>query len=300
MRNSALPLLALFLGLLVPSQAQDNSLAGGIDIHVHSSPDSTPRSIDAIDLARMAKARGMRALVLKSHYEPTASLAYMVRKIVPGLDVFGGIDLNLTVGGMNPSAVEHMANITGQYGRFVWMSTFDSQAQVKYSKEDRPFVAVSRDGQLLPETKAVIAMIAKHSLVMATGHNRAEENLLLIQEAMAQGVKSVVVTHAMVEPIHMTVPQMQQAAKMGAYIEFTYNGLIGNSKEFEISDYAKAIKAIGVDHCILSSDMGQPANPLHPDALVSFMKGMREQGFSQAEVDRMTKVNPALLIGLRP
>jgi hypothetical protein len=247
----------------------------------------------------MAKARGMRALVMKNHYEPTASLAYVARNVVPGLEVYGGIDLNLTVGGMNPSAVEHMANITGGYGRFVWMSTYDSEAQVKYNKEDRPFVRVSHDGQLLPETKAVIAVIAKHNLIMATGHNSANEDQLLIQEARVRGVKGIVVTHAMVEPIHMTVQQMQQAARMGAYIEFTYNGLIGKNKEFDISDYAKAIRAVGVDHCILSSDMGQPGNPLHPDALVAFMKEMREQGFTLAEVDRMTKVNPALLIGLQ-
>ena len=292
--------LALSLAEAKPAIVQENALAGVIDIHVHSSPDSTPRSIDAIDLARMAKQRGMRGLVLKNHYEPTASLAYVVRKLVPGLEVFGGVDLNLSVGGMNPAAVEKMADITGNYGRFVWMSTFDSEAQVRHDKVDRPYVRVSRNGELLPETKAVIAVIAKRNLVMATGHNSAEEDLMLIREARSEGVKQIVVTHAMVQPIHMTIPQMQQAANMGAYIEFTYNGTIGAAKEFSIADYAKAIRAIGVDHCILSSDMGQPGNPLHPDALVAFINGMREQGFTQQEIDRMVKSNPALLVGLEP
>lgn len=300
MRFPYFPTLALYLCAALPVVAQDNALTGVIDIHVHSSPDSTPRSIDAIDLARMAKERGMRGLVLKNHYEPTASLAYVVRKLVPGLEVFGGIDLNLSVGGMNPAAVEKMADITGSYGRFVWMSTFDSEAQVRYNKDNRPFVRVSREGQLLPETKSVIAVIARRNLVMATGHNSAEEDLMLIKEARAEGVNHIVVTHAMVEPIHMSVAQMQQAANMGAYIEFTYNGTIGKSKEFSIADYAKAIRAVGVDHCILSSDMGQPGNPLHPEALVAFMDGMREQGFTKQEVDRMVKTNPALLIGLKP
>jgi len=59
-------------------------LTGVIDIHAHSDPDSLPRKIDAIDLARLAKERGMRGLVLKNHYESTASLAYVVRKEVPG------------------------------------------------------------------------------------------------------------------------------------------------------------------------------------------------------------------------
>lgn len=298
MRKYLFSLLSFCLVAVLSCAAQQNPLAGVIDIHVHAAPDSVPRSIDAIDLARMAKSRGMRALVFKNHYEPTASLAYVVRKEVPGIEVFGGIDLNLTVGGMNPAAVEHMAAITGGYGRFVWMSTFDSEAQVKYSKENRPFVPVARNGELLPETKQVIAVIAKHNLVMATGHNSPDVDLLLIKESRAQGVQHMVVTHPMIEPIHMSIADMQQAAQMGAYLEFVYNGLIGHYKEFDFADYAKAIRAVGVEHCILSSDMGQPGNPLHPDGLVAFFKGMREQGFTEADIETMAKRNPARLLGL--
>lgn len=286
------------VGLTLSSSAQQSPLNGVIDIHVHAAPDSTPRSIDAIDLARIAKSRGMRGLVLKNHYEPTASLAYVVRKVVPGLEVFGGIDLNLSVGGMNPSAVEHMAAITGGYGRFVWMATYDSENQVRYSKQNRPFVRVSQNGQLLPETKQVIALIAKHHLILATGHSSPEEGLMMIREARTQGVEHMVVTHAMIAPIHMSNTQMLEAAKMGAYIEFVYNGLIGPNKEFTFADYAKAIRYVGIEHCILSSDMGQPANPIHPDGLVLFFNGLKQQGFTEVEIDRMSKENPARLLGL--
>jgi uncharacterized protein DUF6282 len=291
-------LLILLLGLAMTAFAQENPLAGVIDIHVHCAPDSTPRSIDAIDLALLARQRGMRGLVLKNHYQPTASLAYIVRKEVPGIEVFGGVDLNLSVGGMNPFAVEHMAATTGGHGRFVWMSTFDSEAQVRYSKQERPFVRVAQNGQLLPETRQVIAAIAKHNLVMATGHTSAEEGLMLIREARAQGVKHMVVTHAMLQPIHMSDAQMVEAAKMGAYIEFVYNGLIGSYKEFTFKDYARAIRSVGVEHCILSSDMGQPGNPLHPDGLVALFDGLKKEGITQAEIDRMAKENPARLLGL--
>ena len=77
-----------------------------------------------------------------------------------GSKYLAGSILNLSVGGMNPTAVEHMAAITGGYGRFGWMATFDPENQVRFSKENRPFVRIARDGQLLPETKAVIAVIA--------------------------------------------------------------------------------------------------------------------------------------------
>ena len=290
--------LLIALGTAMTSLAQENPLAGVIDIHVHCAPDSTARSIDAIDLARLAKSRGMRGLVLKNHYEPTASLAYVVRKEVPGIEVFGGVDLNLSVGGMNPSAVEHMAATTGGYGRFVWMSTFDSEAQVRYSKQDRPFVRVSQNGQLLPETKQVIALIAKDDLVLATGHPTAEEALMMLREGRNQGVKHMVVTHAMIAPIHMSDTQMLEAAKMGAYIEFVYNGLIGSYKEFTFKDYARAIRYVGVEHCILASDMGQPANPLHPDGLLALFDGLKKEGVTEAEISRMAKENPARLLGL--
>ena len=298
MKMKTLLTLLLVFGVVMTSFAQENPLAGVIDIHAHSAPDSSPRSIDAIDLARLAKSRGMRGLVLKNHYQPTASLAYVVRKEVPGIEVFGGVDLNLSVGGMNPFAVEHMAATTGGYGRFVWMSTFDSEAQVRYSKQDRPFVRVSQNGQLLPETRQVIAVIAKHNLVMATGHVSAEEGLMLIREARTQGVQHMVVTHAMLAPIHMSDAQMLEAAKMGAYIEFVYNGLLGSYKEFTFKDYARAIRYVGVDHCILASDMGQPANPLHPDGLVALFDGLKKEGITQAEINRMAKENPARLLGL--
>ena len=112
----------------LPKQAGlTQMLEGAIDIHVHADPDSRGRFIDAIDVARLARSRGMRAIVLKNHYEPTASLAYITRKEVPGIEVFGGIALDLQVGGINPAAVENMARVKGGWGRIVWMPTLTSE-----------------------------------------------------------------------------------------------------------------------------------------------------------------------------
>ena len=273
-------------------------LAGVIDIHAHCDPDAVPRSIDAIDLARLGKERGMRGMVLKSHYEPTATLAYVVRKAVPGIEIFGGIDLNLTVGGLNPAAVERMATIKGGWGRVIWMPTFDAENQVRFSKENRPFVPVSKDGRLLPAAGQVIGVAVKHHLLLETGHSSAQEGLLLIREARRQGLENIVVTHAMLPPVSMSIPQMQEAAKMGAYIEFVYNALIGPNKNFEMQDYVKAIREVGPASCILASDLGQAANPLHPDGLAAFFTGLRQAGIPQTDIDRMAKVNPAKVLGL--
>jgi hypothetical protein len=284
-------------------ESRNSSLSGVIDIHCHCGPDSLPRTIDAIDLARMAKERGMRGIVLKNHYEPTAALACLTNKVVPGIEVFGGVTLNLSVGGMNPHAVDHMARITGGRGQFVWMGSLDTEAQIRHGGRRRPFVSMFgssgfRGGALLPEVCEVLEVIARHSLILETGHWAADQVLMLIDEARKRGVKRIVVTHAMIAPIHMKQSHMKQAAEAGAWIEFVYNGLTGPFKEFEFADYAEAIRAVGAEHCVLSSDLGQPVNPSHPDGLAAFFEGLEQEGISSAEIDRMSKKNPALILGL--
>jgi hypothetical protein len=276
----------------------DSLLRGAIDIHVHSLPDDRPRSVDGVEAATFAKAKGMRAIVLKNHYESSAGPVFMVRKAVPGIEVFGGIDLNLTVGGMNPHAVEHMTKVTGGYGRIVWMSTFDAENAVRSAREDRPFVSVSRNGELLPETRAVIAVIAKHDLVMATGHVTAQEVLLLLREGRRQGVRRMVVTHAMNTPISMTVAQMQEAAKEGAFIEFVGSAIRTPDDQSRMDRFADAIKRIGPAVTILSSDLGQRGNPLPADGFATFLGAMRDRGISVADIETMSRRNPATLLGL--
>jgi hypothetical protein len=282
-----------------PADGPAPVLAGTIDVHVHTSPDDRPRSIDAVDVARLARTRGMRGLVLKNHYESTAGLAYIVRRIVPDVEVFGGIDLNLTVGGINPAAVEHMTRVSGGFGRVVWMPTFDAENQVRLSKEQRPFVSVARDGSLLPAVKEVIALVAKHGLALATGHSSPTEALLLLQEGRRAGVRAMVVTHAMNTPVLMTVAQMQEAAKLGGFIEFVGGSVSGAAGAERMDRFAAAIRAIGPESCILSSDLGQQGNPLPPDGFAAFLTALRDRGFTAQEVDRMASRNPASLVGLR-
>ncbi|MBM3811048.1 MAG: hypothetical protein FJW20_05380 [Acidimicrobiia bacterium] len=286
------------LTLSIFSCASAQSLSGVVDIHVHSGPDSVPRSIDALEISALMRSRGVRAVVLKNHYEPTASLAWLARKRAPGLEAFGGIALNRAVGGINPSAVERMTRVEGGYGRFVWMPTFDAENQVKANREDRPFVSVSKDGKPLPEVLAVLDLIAKHRLVLATGHSSPTEVLMLVREARSRGVTQIVVTHAMLGPVSMSIDQMREAAKMGAFLEFVGNAMVGHTRSVAFADYARAMKAAGIDQCILSSDLGQAGNPLHPDGLELIFAGLREAGLTIAEIERMVKTNPARLLDL--
>lgn len=300
----AAPLWALFalLFLSVPAFAQ---LEGVVDLHVHSAPDSGPRSIDAIEVARLAKRHGMRALLFKNHYTQTASLAYLVSQVVPGVEYFGGIALNGSVGGVNPRAVERMALTSGWRGKVVWMPTFDSEHYHHNLRPNPGHVPIAKDGKLLPETLEVIQLIAKHGLSLATGHSSPAESLLLIEAAKAAGVERIIVTHPMPEPVSMDIATQKKAAAMGAFLEYPFNVTLAPRAEWPGGHvpwerYIPAIREVGPEHVILSSDLGQQGNPVHTDGLIEFRKRLLDAGFSVAEIDLMMKTNPAKFLGLEP
>jgi len=240
--------------------------------------------------------------VLKNHYAPTVQAAYLVSQIVPGIQIFGAIALDRAVGGVNPEAVRQAAAFKGKKLRVVWMPTFDSENDVTFSKQNRPFVSIQRDGKLLPETMEVLKIIARENIVLATGHSSATEDLLLIREAKKLGINHIIVTHPLAKAQHMTIPEMQEAAKMGAYVELCGASLLPTQDpngKIPVEVYVKVIRSVGADHVILSSDLGQAINPVHTDGWKLFLDILRKAGISDTELDTMDKTNPAALLGLQ-
>jgi predicted TIM-barrel fold metal-dependent hydrolase len=288
-------------------------LRQAIDIHSHLDPDSfgphsaqMARSLDIIDMARRAEAAGMRGFLIKQHYDQTAQLAYLANKVVPGVEIFGQLSLNLTVGGLNPAAVHHFAEVKGGRARIVSMPTWDSENNIRHSQTpNNPFVRVSKDGALLPETKAVIAAIATAKvrdtgvpLALSTGHLSPAEALMVIREAKKQGVARIIVTHAIAHPIEMSLAQMKEAAGLGAFIEFAAGFLVGERSTFTTQQYVDAMRAIGLDHVILSSDSGQVGRA-PPDEMIAMVAGqLRAKGLSTADLRKIMVENPATLLGI--
>jgi hypothetical protein len=318
-RFGLLAVSALAWALASSAHAQavtDPALRGAIDIHSHVDPDGygpghNGRGYDSLELARLAQEAGMRGFVIKMHYDQTADDAYLVRKLYPGLEVFGGIGTNFATGGMNPAAIRQMADVKGGWGRIVWMPTWDAKHYVEHHGNDRPFITVAKYGQLVPEAKAVIAAVAAVSgktrvsnvtMVLATGLNAPEEVLLMVKEARGLGLP-VIVTHPLLESVGMSIEQMKEAVEMGAYLEFV---TAFTRQEATIREYVEAIREIGPEHCIVSSDKGQGrGDEGHDGPAVSHTQGLaeaaqilRKNGFTEAELDLMFKTNPARLLGL--
>jgi hypothetical protein len=108
-------------------------IRGLIDFHTHAAPDVFGRAVDDDELASLAAAREMEAVVFKSHVTITADRAWLARKHVSGVKIFGGVTLNRAVGGLNPQAVEWMWRMQGGYGRVVWFPTFDADNHVRHA-----------------------------------------------------------------------------------------------------------------------------------------------------------------------
>src|SRR5437763_6650012 len=225
----------------------DPSLVGAIDVHLHLDPDApgtggVVRAVDVFDAARIAMARGMRGFVFKTHQDTgSASGAYMVRKHVsPTFEIFGRMASNYATGGINVATLEHYTQIKGGWGRIFEMPTRDSITattrpgsmerenlararpwMLMMPPETPPYVAVSKNGELLPEVKHLIGILAKirtidtnGRMVLATGHATPEEHLLLTREGRAQG-PNVLLTHP------GDIPPLAEISLLVAFAEIT-------------------------------------------------------------------------------
>jgi hypothetical protein len=292
--------LLILLGLPAAARAQLTNdhieLDGVIDIHAHVGPAtqlSISRSLDAIEAAQLAQRHGMRAIVFKQHYLETASWAYLVSRMVPGIKLFGGIALNRSVGGLNPNAVEQVATFAGGFGRVVYMPTFESE---HYNPKSPIAVPVSKNGELLPAVHEVLKVMAKYDMTLSTGHSSPQESLMIIKAAKAAGVNRIYVQHPMLARVGMSIEVQKEAAKMGALLEYVIGEALASQKEFE--HWAEGIKAVGPENVVLGSDLGQWGRSLPTDGYKVIIPRLLKAGFTRAQIDTMSKTNPARLIGL--
>ena len=284
----------------------ENVLEGVIDLHHHSEPDERERNLDTIDAALYARLKGMRGAVFKSHSQQTATTTWLAAKMVPGFLAIPVIDLNLVHGGLNPYAVDNFAIIIKKPNNpaadtgVVMLPSDTSCYQKQVDKSGGDCVAISKDGRLLPETFAIITLVKKHGLVLASGHASPEECVLLAREAQRQGVPFTV-THVNLNttPPMLDLPHMQDVARAGGYLEFASQSQRPSpTLEQRNMRSAELIRQIGPQHVILETDLGQVNNEPAPDGLASFIMNLRAKGFTKAETDMMSKVNPAKLLGL--
>jgi hypothetical protein len=290
-----------------PSARARELIRGAYDLHVHVEPDLAKRRIDDLGLAHRFAELGLAGFVLKSHYVPTAERAAVVRAAVPGVDALGSIALNAGVGGLNATAAEIAAR---EGARVVWLPTVDSENE---ASEDGPKPAKPPAWRKIQDELAaagvgiapvkladdalarVLAVVARHDLVLATGHlGRAEINRV-VDAALAAGVTHVVVTHPDYPTQGVPVDEQRALAERGAVLERCFapihSGKVSWRQTFD------AIRATGPEHNVLSTDLGQVQNPPVEDGLALMADRLLEAGFSEDDVQTMAVTNTRRLAG---
>jgi hypothetical protein len=296
---------------------KENSLnhliKGALDLHVHSAPDVLPRLMNDIEMAQRIIKSGMAGYAIKSHYFCTSERAELINELYPGCKAVGTISLNSATGGINPTAVEIAAR---SGAKLVWFPTCDSAHEQKHVftndpntklpywariilqlKEEGiaiPVISIVKDGKLTNETIEVIDIIAKHELILATGHISHEEAFMLVKTASERGVKRIIITHVDFPTTFYTIEEQKEFGKYGAVMEHCYTTWATGKVTFE--ETLAQIKALGADRVLLSTDLGQQGACYPDEGLSAFAEKLLNSGISETDISKMAVKNPATLL----
>ena len=286
-------------------------LQGAVDIHIHHGPDLYPRIQDAFELAQDAKAAGMRGVCLKTHNFPTAPMALLARKHVPGIDIFGSITCNLEVGGVNPSAVEAAIKYEA---RQIWLPTIDSTNHAlvtgsvgqhgrgltikgglsDYARKKPRLFLLDDEGNLAPALHEIFSMVADADIILNLGHISFKEMTAIVPAAQRAGVKRIICDHPFFSCL--SLGQQSELADQGVWINFTAGELLPRWWRVSVADFAAAIRNVGVPRAVISSDCGQLHNPPMVEALRITCQLLLEEDFTADEIKRLLHHNPAELL----
>ena len=279
---------------------------GAYDLHVHSSPDLFPRIADDIQMVTDAAAKGFAGVVMKNHFEGTASRAQLAARAVSGVQVYGGLVLNRYVGGINPRAVEAALRMGA---RIIWMPTLDSAchraafgfgggfaAQSSGLETQGEGISILRDGRLVPEAREVLALVKEHRAALATGHVSFEEIRALVDEAAAQDFSKLILTHPYDRAPGLTLAQVEALARPHVRVEFVFCSITPNWGFTDAATIAHCIKTLGARRFVISSDGGQAHNPMPAEGYRQFVTALHAAGVAADDFRLMCRENGDFLL----
>jgi hypothetical protein len=302
-----------------PSSWAREIVTGAYDLHVHVAPDVMQRRVTDLQLARRCQEVGLGGFVLKSHYVPTAERAAVVNEALDdGVCAIGALTLNAAVGGMNPFAVEIAAR---EGARVLWMPTVDAEnhrathgnlppgatppmwltLQAELDAQGittDPVLVLDAKGRPLPATREVLALAARHQLVVASGHLSAYETRAMADAAFEAGVWHVIATHPEFPQQDMALDDQLALVEQGAFLERCFTTPF--TGKYEWGRMVENIKATGAEATIVTTDLGQPHNPPVEDGLALMADALQAAGFTDQEITTMIVSNSRLLAGVPP
>jgi hypothetical protein len=291
----------------------DRVLEGAIDLHCHSGPSPFPRRIDHAEAARQAAEAGMRAIVVKSHHHSTVMdvLAMKPWAQIDNVELFGGIALNGTVGGLNAEAVELALRMGG---KVVWFPTISSPQHIEHHRAqpgmkfpassvalrpERPLDILDESGGLRPEVFEILEIVKETGAILAGGHMAPDRIIALFEAAHDVGITRLLVNHPNFV-IEADEEQVVKLADLGAFIEHSLCMYDEDSTfhQWDLGVLMGWIELVGPERTTLGSDLGQVNNPLPVESFRKICGRLLEAGVGEDAVRHMIVENPATLLGL--
>ncbi|WP_431284255.1 DUF6282 family protein [Humitalea sp. 24SJ18S-53] len=301
----------------MPHEAQGTALLrGAIDCHVHCAPHLNGRTVNVFDAVRQAAAAGMRAIGIMCNFQNTSGFAALANEELGhlGCEAFGGVIMQPTAGGVTLEVAK--AAIGYGYGpgtgaKFVSLPTHHTRYIAEREGRSPTFLettfSVPSNGKIPDPVPAILDLCAERDVVFDCGHVSAPECVALAEEAKKRGVKRLR-THGSRYPLDA----IAEITALGGYVELTFFilthatqvGLTHVDEEKHkingsttIQDFAPRMRAAG-ERCILSSDAGVYLLPPPVEAFRQYLMLTQSEGFSDAELRRMSRDNPAALFGI--
>ena len=293
-------------GTKITDEMIEKLMKDSIDTHVHGGSEPFERRLLEDEIAIDATRAGMKAVVIKTWYTPSASRNKLVQKIVDRwaeehemrpVQVFGGVTLNLSVGGLNPESV--LKCLGFPRFKYVWMPMSDSYYHqlITFNRKDRGIRILTENGKVVPELKEILRIIADNDLILASGHYPYRETAVLMEEAKKMGVKRMEVVHPTLIHSKHTLAEMKELGSEGVKL-----GLMGiasvNVRFVEgIRWLFRVVKELS-DHMVWGSDSGQIQNPTNIEGQRWMIRVLLAYGITKEEITRIFKTNPAEHLGI--
>lgn len=291
-------------GVKFNAQDVQEILEGAIDGHAHGGSDPIDRLLLEDEIAMDYSRAKFRAVVFKTWFTPSASRIPLVRRIldqwaektgIKPVQIFGGITLNQSVGGLNPDAVKRCLGFPGF--KYVWMPMVDSYHHRRLVFDDWSGAGIrllDDRGKVLPQLTEVLRIAADHNLTVASGHYPYADTKAMLEEAKRVGVKHLEIIHPAHIHSKLLISEMREAAAEGVKLMLSGLGITAFPLHETGPVYAvRMIKEIGPDHLFYGSDYGQIQNPSHLIGTEWTIKLLLAYGATKEELKKVMQVTPA-------
>ena len=282
---------------------------GAWDIHVHAAPSLFPRAADAFELVQLCRDAGMSGVVLKSHHGSSVEVAALARERYPGIEVYGGLTLNRFTGGLNPEAVKCALALGG---RIIWLPTIHARHHLeRFEGRDmspahtthaalgagKGLTVLDRSGELLPEARTIIDLVADSGVVLATGHLSSREVLAVHSYAREElPALKLLIDHVFFTVPSLSIDQVRELIDDRTWFELSYYSVSPLARATTPAQVASAVMTLPDAQWVMVSDTGQVGNPLSPDALARYCRKLAAAGVPEDELARMVVGRPRRLV----